>query len=266
MRFTLNDQHINEFHSQGLTVFRGVIPPALIRDLRRVCADGAALIREKGNKDAQRFQPVSKFEISQKPFEDYRDLPELKDAFTRLFSPQHAHGELSILGVLIEPTQRPWCTNWHRDFVHHGFELTMETTPFMNLNLFNQINCALYEDGSTWYVPGSHLRAELPGELAAFGGQLPVPAPDLENLSAEEAEARCLAYCRKMPGGVQVQLNAGDLAVYRAIGWHLGNYAPYRKRATLHDAVETPEYKVWRDAVYSAAAKRKTEQALALAK
>ena len=48
-----------------------------------------------------------------------------------------------------------------------------------------------------------------------------------------------------MPGAVRLRLNAGDCAVYRNTLWHLGSYLPYRKRATLHDAVETPEYAAW---------------------
>lgn len=265
MRFSLNDQHVSDFHSLGYTIFRAVLPPSLIRDLRQVCERGAALVRAKNGGNSQRFQPVAKFDLDQKPFEVYRDLPELKEAFATLLSPRHYHGDLNVLGVLIEPTERPWCTNWHRDLVHHDLDLTMATIPFYDLNLFNQINCALYEDSSTWYVPGSHLRPELPGEIAAMGGTIPAPGPNLENLNAEEAEARCNAYCHQMPGAIQMHLNAGDLAVYRAIGWHAGNYATYRKRATLHDAVETPEYKAYRDGVYAAASKRKAAQALAAA-
>ena len=28
-------------------------------------------------------------------------------------------------------------------------------------------------------------------------------------------------------------------------GWHIGNYAPYRKRATLHDGVWNPVARQW---------------------
>jgi hypothetical protein len=48
-----------------------------------------------------------------------------------------------------------------------------------------------------------------------------------------------------MPGAVQLFLNAGDFAMYRNVMWHIGNYAPYRKRATLHDTAWTPEYVEW---------------------
>jgi hypothetical protein len=246
MGFSLNDNHFFEFYSLGYTIFRAVLPPALIADLRKASERGAAIIRKKTQANIQRFQPVSAFDIDQKPYEDYRDLPALRDAFAKLLTPHHRHGNLDVMGVLIEPSERPWCTNWHRDHLHHMEGLNSTTVNYHDINFFNQINCALYEDNSTWFVPGSHLREELPSEIAAFQ-KPPVPGPNLEGTSAEEAEARCLAYCRRMPGAVQVHLNAGDLAVYRNILWHIGNYTPYKKRATLHDAVDTEEYVAWRE-------------------
>ena len=45
----------------------------------------------------------------------------------------------------------------------------------------------------------------------------------------------CLSYTRQMPNAVQIVLCAGDIAFYRNSSWHIGNYVPYVKRATLHD-------------------------------
>ena len=42
-------------------------------------------------------------------------------------------------------------------------------------------NCALYEDTSTWVVPGSHLRHNLPREKERFPTR-PIPVPELEGL------------------------------------------------------------------------------------
>ena len=50
-----------------------------------------------------------------------------------------------------------------------------------------------------------------------------------------------------MPGAVQLHLEAGDFCLYRNTLWHLGNYLPYRRRATLHDAVDTDEFFAWRE-------------------
>ena len=37
MPFTFSDEHIQQFYTQGFTVFRGIVPAALIGDLRRAC-------------------------------------------------------------------------------------------------------------------------------------------------------------------------------------------------------------------------------------
>jgi hypothetical protein len=57
----------------------------------------------------------------------------------------------------------------------------------------------------------------------------------------------CLEYARRMPGATQVVLCAGDVAFYRACGWHIGNYVPYVRRATLHDGYYGPEDWAWRE-------------------
>ena len=48
-----------------------------------------------------------------------------------------------------------------------------------------------------------------------------------------------------MPGARQLHLAAGDFCLYRNTLWHIGNYVPYRRRATLHDSVYTPAYREW---------------------
>jgi hypothetical protein len=249
MAFSFSDEHTQQFYTQGYTLFRGIVPAALIGDLRRACEQGCQVIR-KQNPQAQRFQPVGKYEIEQQPFRSFCDLSPLRDAYAKLLSPRHVPGELNVtLGVLLEPANRPYCTNWHRDWIHHSDKAAkMPVSQMTDVNLFNQINCALYEDSSTWIVPGSHLRADLPGEVAAFGAA-PVAAPNVEGTTPEDAEQRCLDYCRRMPGALQVHLNAGDLCIYRNVMWHIGNYAPYRKRATLHDCVNTPEYLAYHKAM-----------------
>ncbi|MCZ7643720.1 MAG: hypothetical protein M5U26_00305 [Planctomycetota bacterium] len=92
--------------------------------------------------------------------------------------------------------------------------------------------------------PPAHARPA--GELAA--AQALGQAGAKGEASGAEAVAReraCLAYAQGMPGAVQFKLHAGDFALYRPIGWHIGNYVPYKKRATLHDAVFTPQYEAW---------------------
>ena len=89
------------------------------------------------------------------------------------------------------------------------------------------------------------MRRDLPGEATRFP-ERPIAKPELDGLSYEQCERICLEYCRSMPGAVQLHLNAGDFALYRNTLWHIGNYVPYRKRATLHDSVDTAEFAAWR--------------------
>ncbi|MCK6471540.1 MAG: hypothetical protein L6R28_07325 [Planctomycetes bacterium] len=236
-------------------MFRGLLPPALVRDLRREADKARILARKVNGPQAQRLQPLSAYDIDLRPFQDYRDLPELREALAVLFngldwSVPALEDRKFNLGILVEPGEQPWCTPWHRDWRDH---VPASVRGFVEQNLFDrrlflQVNCALYADESLWVVPGSHLRLDLPSEIAAFPTQ-PPQKPELDGLGNEEREAACLAYCKRMPGGVPLHLQAGDYAIYRDVLWHLGNYVPYRRRATLHDLLETPEYAAFRDKV-----------------
>ena len=258
MPFQFSDQHIDDYHRLGYTVFRGIVPPKLIDALRRVTDEARVLAREKFGPQSQRLQPVAAFEIDQQPFHDFRDLPELRDAVARVLTPQHVYATEGMLGVLLEPADEPYCTAWHRDWRDNipGLNLSDWDAVMNDIDLFNQLNCALYADNSTWVVPGSHLRRDLPGEAARFPDR-PIAGPDLAGLSYAEREAACLEYCRSLPGAVRLELDAGDFALYRNALWHIGNYVPYRKRATLHDAVDTPAFAAWREKVLPEAVKRR---------
>jgi hypothetical protein len=248
MPFQFSDQHIEEYHTQGYTVFRSILPPSLLTDLRRVTDRAREIAREKHGPQAQRLQPVFAYDLDPGPFAEFGELPPLRDAIARLLSPRHTFATRSLLGILIEPAERPWCTRWHRDWRDNapGLDVTAWEAVFQDRNYFNQLNCALYQDNSTWVVPGSHLRGDLPRERAAFPTR-PIPDLRLDGMSDEERERACLEYCRSMPGAICLHLDAGDFALYRNTLWHLGSYVPYGKRATLHDVVDTPEFIEWRE-------------------
>jgi len=258
MSFQFSDQHIDDYPRLGYTVFRGILPPSLIDDLRRVTDRGRELARELHGPQSQRLQPIGQSDLDLKPFEDYRDLPELRDAVSRVLTPNHRHGNIDIMGVLYEPADEPWCTQWHRDWRDNvsGLDIAAWEAVYQDIDLFNQINCALYEDSSTWVVPGSHLRRDLPREIARFP-ERPITGPELGSKSSAEREYLCLEYCHSMPGAEQLLLDAGDFALYRNSLWHLGNDVPYRKRATLHDSGETAKFTMWRDATIADSAKRR---------
>jgi hypothetical protein len=260
LAFSATDQHIEEYHSLGYTVFRQILPPSLIGDLRRVTDKAREIAREEGGGQTQRLQPVGEYDLDQQPFIDYAELPVLAEAISRVLTPRHRHGDRDIFGILLEPRDLPWCTQWHRDWRDNmgGMPLEMWDAVFSDINYFNQINCALYEDDSTWVVPGSHLRRDLPREVERFPDR-PIPGPDLDGKNYEEREATCLVYCQSLSGGVRLQLDAGDFALYRNTLWHLGNYVPYKKRATIHDGAMTPEFTEFFRTVPKIVAKRREE-------
>lgn len=56
---------------------------------------------------------------------------------------------------------------------------------------------------------------------------------------------QALAYCRSMPGAVQVKLEPGDLLVYRNSIWHTAIYPADVGRITLFSNASTPESLAW---------------------
>lgn len=261
MVFRFSDRHAEEFERDGATVFRQILPTALIADLRRACATAVAHVRAEGNAQLQRLNPATVPGLDQKPFDDFRELPELVDAITRVLSAAH---RIEAPAVLIQPDEMPWSTYWHRDWRDNvpGIDMAEWERVQTHRDYFNQYNCALYEDGSTWMVPGSHARPDTQAEIDRFPTR-PIPQPDLTGLTSEEAERAGLDYCRSMPGAVRLNLDAGDFALYRSIQWHIGNYVPYRKRATLHAQLMTPAYQEWWDASPIEAVRRAKAKAAA---
>jgi len=244
MPFTFSERHIEEYYHHGYTVFRGILPPALVTDLRRSTEAGRELARGKSGPQAQRLQPLSAHaeHMDLKPFRDYTELPVLNDALQRVLSREHTLAGLERMGVLFEPAQLPWCTRWHRDITEKsdGVDPAEYRALWTDATFFTQVNCALYTDTSTWYVPASDGRPDVTGEAEAAALM-----PQLDSKTYEERERLGLEYCQSMPGAIQFVLEAGDFALYRPNGWHIGNYVPYRKRATLHDGVWKPATRKW---------------------
>jgi hypothetical protein len=247
MNHRVPDEEISRYYREGYIVFRSILPESLIRDLRRECERGNAARHAKGVK-GRRLQPLQNYadDIDLKPFRDYGELPELIDAIHQVLTPEHYHACLDVMGVLFEPDHLPHCMRWHRDITLASSRLPAEEYQDLMLdwNSVNQVNCPLFDDDCLWFVPGSHLRMrDLPGETEAFNAyrDLGIEA----NADAVVVERANNNYVKSMPGAFQLRLHAGDFALYRPCGWHTGNYSPYKKRATLHDAVFTPQYETW---------------------
>ncbi|MCC7193864.1 MAG: phytanoyl-CoA dioxygenase family protein [Phycisphaeraceae bacterium] len=274
MTFSFRDEWINQYLREGYLIFRQILPVTLLRDLRRECDKARALAHEVSGPQAQRIQPVDRYadKLDLKPFKEYCELPVLRDAVTRLLGPT-SHGQTHIMGILVEPKDRPWSIGWHRDGL---VEVPLEAQDdllraklweiWYDLTRFNQVNCAIYADSCTWFVPGSHLRQyDLPGEVASTGaGTLEALTNNLSNVEAERIN---FEHCESFPGAVQIRLQPGDFMVYRNLAWHTGNYVPSQPRATLHDLVislQPSNWSGWNEAKLAAIermGKRKAEAA-----
>jgi hypothetical protein len=252
MALHLTSDAVASFFQSGFVILRDAIPVTLVADLRRECEKAAAAVRASHGWQSQRFQPLSRYvpPMDERPWRDYGELPELNDAFRRMLGPDVFYGRLDVAGVFIEPKERPWSAVWHRDITRASsrFETDEEFAEFaLDWDSLNQINAALYDDSCTWYVPGSHLRPiDTPAEeaVAAWIGSEEFKKYDHADPAITEKHLR--EACRRMPGAAQVHLHAGDVLLYRAIGWHCGNYVPYRKRATILDVLYSPAYYAWR--------------------
>jgi hypothetical protein len=109
MAFAFSEKHIVDYHTFGYTIFRSILPTSLIGDLRRVTDRAREIAREESGPQSQRLQPVGKYDLNLRPFQDYAELPELYDAVHRLLTPEHScGGSPEVLGILIEPAERAW--------------------------------------------------------------------------------------------------------------------------------------------------------------
>jgi hypothetical protein len=253
MPFELRESMINDYWSQGYVVFRRVLPASLLRDLRVEGDKARSLARELHGPQAQRLQPVIKHadRLNLKPFQEYAELPVLRDAVRRLFGDLGpgvtvTHSTTSLLGILVEPSQRPRHFGWHRDLLS-DVPLKQQRDPevlkiiaqrWHSPTVANQVNCAIYPDPCLWFVPGSQARShDLPGEKQCFCYRTEQNPWDRMEGSHAELEARFLDGAYSFPGAVRVYLDPGDFVVYRNLGWHTGLYTTHTPRATLHDSI-----------------------------
>src|SRR5690242_7423776 len=101
MTFTFTEQHRVEYETDGLTVLRGVIPPALLGDLRRETDAAREIARHRGGPQVQRLQPVYAYEgLDHRVFRDFLDLPGLRTTVAGVLGPDYRTSD--IMGVLLE--------------------------------------------------------------------------------------------------------------------------------------------------------------------
>lgn len=245
MAFTFEDWMINHYWTHGYMVLRQILPGSLLKDLRKSADAARELAYKVRGPQTQRIQPLSNYadDLDLKPFHDYCELPELADAIHKLMGPEYVHHNMEGMGLLVDPAEHSWNQGWHRDAVvevpveAQGDEEFRETLAdvWHDVRLFNQVNCAIYNDSSLWYVPGSHARMrDLPGEVQSVNQE---HLPKWDDYGSEaEFEQACYLHAAEFPGAVQLHLIAGDYCIYRSHAWHCGSYLSYQPRATIHDA------------------------------
>jgi hypothetical protein len=205
MAFSFSEQYVEQYYHHGFTVLPGIVPPALVRDLRNSLSPGRELARELHGPQGQRLQPLKNHgdKLDLGPCRDFTDLPELVDACKRVLSPGHElTGVDGSMGVFYEPAESPWSTHWHRDITAASDGVDPDEFARINMDatFFTQVNCALYTDVSTWYVPASDGRPNIGGEQEAAAAM-----PDTKDMAMEEAEYAGIEYCRGMPGRAQLE-------------------------------------------------------------
>jgi len=133
---------------------------------------------------------------------------------------------ISAMMVMCNPTFEHGPANWHRDVhpVDMGPMRTLQGSLVENGPNYVQWNIPLYDDDVLWVIPGSHTRL---------------------NTEAENSQLRENPRA-PLPGGVPVDLRAGDGLVYVNYLLHWGSdYTSRVLRRTLHGGHTT--YPNWQD-------------------
>ncbi|MCY3899919.1 MAG: phytanoyl-CoA dioxygenase family protein [Caldilineaceae bacterium] len=218
-----------QFMEQGYLVLREVIPPERLEQVR---ADFETLVgrqrkiwaQERGPDDP----PGGVWETNPQPrLVSYDKLIDDTTASTvevwlqestlgvsrQLLSVPEA---ASVAGMMLmcSPVRDHGPAAWHRDI--HPIDMAplagLQKDLRENGPKYVQWNIPLYDDDVLWVVPGSHLRLNTEDEN--------------RSLSADPR--------RTVPGGIPVELNAGDAVVYINYLLHWGsNYSP-KTRRTIH--------------------------------
>ena len=98
MRFQFEDWMIHQYHQQGFLIFRGIVPPSLLSDLRREADRARDLAHRLNGPQTQHIQPFDRYgdEIDLQPFREYAELEALRLAVERLLGPGYTHAHLDI--------------------------------------------------------------------------------------------------------------------------------------------------------------------------
>jgi ectoine hydroxylase-related dioxygenase (phytanoyl-CoA dioxygenase family) len=216
---TLTDADRQRFLEQGFLILRGIITPAWLASLRRDYETAVERFQAANPEDwAGSAQP--RLHLTQEGLIDdanrgavqlWSDERLLAVSARMLAVPDPAVTEMMLM---CNPRVDHGPANWHRDV--HPYDMAplgvLQDDLRENGPRYVQWNIPLYDDSVLWVVPGSHRRLNT------------------------EAENRQLAEnaCAPLPGGVPVELRAGDAVIYVNYLLHWGSNYSSTMRRTIH--------------------------------
>ena len=120
----------------------------------------------------------------------------------------------TLLSMMCNPAEDYGPDKWHRDIRPSGLAplAGLQNDARANSPAYVQWNIPLYDDNVLWVVPSSHWRINTAGENKALARD---PA-------------------KPVPGGVPVDLAAGDAVVYLNTMLHWGSNYSTKRRRTIH--------------------------------
>ena len=228
MEIDLNDRHRQQLLEDGFVVVPGVIPPADLQSLRTAFERLVDRQREIWRQERKAGDPPDGvWETSAQPrLGSYDGLVNDREtaATVELILGRPREVSHAIMGAEeVAPTQFMLMCNprrdhgpaaWHRDIhpVDQAPVCGLQADLLANGPGYLQWNLPLYDDDVLWVVPGSHRR----------------PNSDAENAHLTEDPRQAL------PGGMQVELKAGDGVVYTNLILHWGSDYSAKLRRTVH--------------------------------
>lgn len=220
----------NKLMEQGFLILREVVPPTLLEHLREsysviVDRQKEIWVEQRGPNDP----PCGYWELSSQP--RVGEVENLIDQSTanavEIWFHENTMGvarELLLnpdpivmgMHLMCNPVRNFGPAAWHRD-IH-----PIDMAPLANIQgdllengpRYLQWNIPLYDDDVLWVVPGSHLRL---------------------NTEAENQQL-LLDKTKPLPGGIPVDLKAGDGVIYINLLFHQGSNYSTKLRRTIHGA------------------------------
>jgi len=124
------------------------------------------------------------------------------------------HAAPTLMSLMCNPTEDHGPDRWHRDIRPASLAplAGLQHDARANGPAYVQWNIPLYDDAVLWVVPGSHWRVNTDEENRALAHDASAP----------------------LPGGIPVELNAGDAVVYLNTMLHWGSDYSARRRRTVH--------------------------------